>query len=194
MKLLDELSDGKRVENVFTEIIERAVTMINNGVAEEKLQPADARMAATTTLTLLDWKMIEFTEALSKEVDSIIVANLEGLSERLPLRIVRDLMEINGWKTYYLGDLEDETMIIDLITRRHIRYLAVSLTKKEQIFYIRNILENLLSKFPELTILVHGRYAHMLQPNRIITSKDTAEFIKKLHDLQLIDKSISKRF
>lgn len=197
LKLLDELSDGKRVENVFVDIIERAIAIINKGVAENKLHPSDARIAAATTQTLLDWKMREFTEALSKEVDAAIVANLEGISERLPLRIVRDLMEINGWKIYYLGDLEDETMIVDLIQRRHIRYLAISLTKEAQILYIRRILENLLSNFPELTILVHGRYAHMLQPpqpHRIIASKNAAEFILKLHDLQLIDKSISKKF
>lgn len=186
LELLDALSDGKRIENVFIDLIERSMHEIREGADSQRFQPADMSIARTTTLTLLNWKMLKLLPDRKTEMGAVIIANLDSAKELLPMKMINDLFAINGWKTLFLGNRADLAMITDLIERKSARYLAVSLSEESQLFPVNHIIHLLRCKYPDLIIFIHGSSAHLIDDLTIgttMTSTSLSEFVINLRSL-----------
>lgn len=186
LELLDALSDSKRIENVFIDLFERSMNEIEKRAHLQEIKPADLSIARTTTLSLLNWKMLKLLQDRKVEMGEAIVANLDSANEQLQLKMVDDLFAINGWKTLFLRENADLAMITDLLQRKKAGYLAVTLSEESQMFHVCNMLNVLRKQYPELTIFVHGASAHLIDdlPARgILTSADLSEFVVNLRRL-----------
>ncbi|RYL95832.1 HD domain-containing protein [Sporolactobacillus sp. THM7-4] len=194
LKLLDELSDGKRVENVYTDVIERSINEIREGVPSSLFHLADLKIAINTAVMLLHWKMIKLSNHLNNTMGSVAIVNFDPVVDRLQLKMINDLFVINGWKTYFLGDTDtaDLSMITDLIRRKGVHYLAGCFNSANQVFSIRHIFRTFLSQFPDLTLFVHGTNAHHINDpgsSQALVSSNISEFIANLRTLFPADDS-----
>ncbi len=183
LDLLDALSDSKRIENVFIDLFERSMNEIEK---RTDLKPVDLSIARTTTMSLLNWKMLKLLQDRKVEMGEAVTANFDSANEQLPMKMINDLFAINGWKTYFIGENANLAMIGDLIERKKAGYLAVSLTEEAHMFKVFNMLNVLRKAHPELIIFVHGAGAHLIDDisiRGIMTSSDLSEFVVNLRRL-----------
>lgn len=178
------LSDGKRIENIFTDLLEKSVLEIRSGVAAHRYYPSDAMIASSTMLTLMDWNMKRAARDVKTE-EAAIIANLGAGGEIVPMKMVSDLLMINGWRTFFLGFLTDTSMITELIIRKKARYLALPLSDQSHLFTVTRIMKQLRQSCPELTVFVHGSHAGLVSSltgsrSHILTSTNMSEFIANL--------------
>ncbi|MTT31543.1 HD domain-containing protein [Terrilactibacillus sp. BCM23-1] len=162
LRLFDILSDSKRVEDIYSDIIERAMNEIQHAVDKNQILKADQLVAMYSLIHLLDIKMVDFIGTIRQE-NAVIVANIEGLNNRLPLRMVNDLIEINGMKTKYLGEVDQLEDIIQLMKVKNLHTLALSLTKEESILPMKQHVMKLIKFDPHIRILVHGQKSKYLR-------------------------------
>jgi uncharacterized domain HDIG len=186
MELLDSLSDGLRIEEIFINLFERAMTQIESGLAQGRFQPADLLVAASTLVMLLNWKMISFVQDQKKILGKTIVANLGAIGEFTQMKLLDDLFQINGWKTYYLAENADSSVIAEIIRRKKPDFLAISYPGPDQLFSMCTVLKQLFSEFPDLILFIHGKNASRLSglpEERILISTNISEFTENLRSV-----------
>nr|WP_239984776.1 HD domain-containing phosphohydrolase [Sporolactobacillus pectinivorans] len=197
MKYMDHLSDGKRIEDIFIDLFEKAQDEIRSDFRAAHYHRSDLLIATTTLMRLLSWKMLRIARDLDPVMGKIVVADLNAENEFLQMRMVNDLLKINGWKTYYLSDHAEIDMITELIHRKDAKYLAVSLYDRHHAFSIRNMLIQLRSDFPDLTVFIHGEQAHLVSDSAaqwLLTSSNLTEFIRNLRYCFPIESTADKEF
>lgn len=183
LQLLDTLSDGKRIEDIYIDIIERSMIDIQDAIRAGKLSPVDNQLAMLTTIELLNFKMLENTFSFPQTAGLIAIANLEGITNRMPLKMIDDLLSVNGWRTFYLGDIVDRDMITQIIKKREIEHIVLSLTKEENVDILRDTIIWLKKEKPSLVIMINGPMSYLLTnfDRNIITSHGLKEFLSGLH-------------
>ncbi|RYM05885.1 HD domain-containing protein [Sporolactobacillus sp. THM7-7] len=183
MALLDELSDGKRIERVYTDVIEHSMNEIRQGVASKTYYPSDLPIAVNTTLTLLHWKMLKLLRHPVYNMGSVIITGFGSTGDSLQMKMMNDLLAINGWKTYLLGSSADTSMIADLIQRKGIRYLAGVLSGSDDRFTALSMYKTLIGQFSNLVLFIHSQEMPIFQGlsnDRILESSDLSGFIANL--------------
>ncbi|WP_353947435.1 HD domain-containing phosphohydrolase [Sporolactobacillus sp. Y61] len=178
----ESLSDGMRIEDIFTRLLERGEKEIRSDVARKRLRPSDALVASATTQTLLDWNMRKIAGDLKTHMGKVIVANLGSSEIWGQMKMVDNLLAINGWKTYLLAGNADASIIFDLIERKKARYLALGLTEQTQEYMLKRILNRLRRDYPDLILFIHGKGTVKadLPRGSILRSRDLAEFITNM--------------
>ncbi|WP_010632645.1 HD domain-containing phosphohydrolase [Sporolactobacillus vineae] len=196
MELLDTLSDGLRIEEIFIKLFERSMNQIESGLAQHRYETADRLIAASTLVMLLNWKMISFIREQRQPIGKTVVANLGSIGEFTQMKLLDDLFQINGWKTYYLAENADAAVIAEIVRRKKPDFLAISCPAPEKLFTISNTLKQLRSEFPELILFVHGKKTHRLsgQPSeRTLISTNIQDFTENLRSVFRVKSAANAR-
>ncbi|TGA97541.1 HD domain-containing protein [Sporolactobacillus shoreae] len=183
MECLDTLSDSKRVEDIFTDLFEKALVEIETGLSAGCYLKSDFLIAVQSLMRLLSWKVLKIARDLQTVMGKVIVVNLDPAHDPIRLRMVNDLFKINGWKTYYLGEPTSYEIISELISRKKAQYLALPMMNDSQSFQLRKLIQHVRSDFPEMIVFVHGKEAGLVSDcssHSVLTSANLTEFIGNL--------------
>lgn len=196
-ELFDELSDGKRLEHIFVDIVERSINEICADLNEGSRRRVDLMLAVDTTLTVLSWKMYKLSQNLKTTMGSVVIAGFGASPCRLTMCMMRDLLAINGWKTYFIGVNADQDGIAELIREKKADYFVGCFKRDEDVFFVRSLFKALRSEHPGLVIMAHGVNRHPakdLSDSRLLTSTNMAEFISNMNRFFPAEDSAHKKF
>lgn len=178
---LDALSDGMRIEDIFIKLFERSLDEIQKGLTLKRFLDADYLIATFTILRLLSWKMLKISHQLSKnDLGEVVIANLESFKGLTRTKLMDDLFSISGWKTDFLAEINEIGVVCDLLQRKNANYLAVSFSSRSHAPVVSNLLNQLNSEFPKLTVFVHGSQANLIKESaieRLFVSTNLSELI-----------------
>ncbi|MCO7176416.1 HD-GYP domain-containing protein [Sporolactobacillus kofuensis] len=181
---LDALSDGMRIEDVFIKLFERSLDEIQEGLTMERFITADYLIATMTILRLLSWKMLSLSHQLSHfDLGEVVIANLDSFNGLTRTKLVDDLFTISGWKTNFLAETGELSVVRELLLRKKANYLAVSFSKRTSASAVSNLLTNLARDFPNLTVFVHGCQADLVKKSvikKLFVSTNLSELIKNM--------------
>lgn len=87
---------------------------------------------------------------------SLVAACISGEQHEIGLRMVVDLMEIEGWDTYFLGANTPAESIPGIIAFRKVNLLALSVTLSTNLQKVENFITSIKQQLPYLKVIVGG--------------------------------------
>lgn len=183
IKLIDQFSDDMRLESIYMDLIEQIYIEIEGAAREDQIDPVDERIAYITLLEILNYKMIENTIPIPNISGSTALASLEETTKSLPLKMIDDVLTVNGWQTFFLGTVDDVSLLKACIEKYDLNYITLFIGTLESIAKAEAMIAALKKAVPSLTILVNGPYAYHItasQPD-IIQSSGLRDYIFKLN-------------
>lgn len=154
----DLLADGKRVEDIYIDIIEKAVDELqNSSITKEELQTAN-RVA----FDIMDQKLVEFAPSYQTANNQTVVVTAYDEKHLLPTKILHDMLFVNGWKTYYLSLRSKEHRLRRIIEANDATHVAFYVPTEEHSITLNIIIKGLLEEFPTLSVIIYGEAAHLI--------------------------------
>jgi methanogenic corrinoid protein MtbC1 len=87
---------------------------------------------------------------------SLLTACISGEQHELGLRMVADLMELEGWDTYFLGSNTPLFTIPQLAISKKVNLLAISVTLSTHLEKLEQLISMCREEIPQLKIMVGG--------------------------------------
>jgi HD-GYP domain-containing protein (c-di-GMP phosphodiesterase class II) len=159
LTFFEDLVDGKRVEAIYSEVFCRAEKTLADNFFGGTITAEDYSTALHTCLQLMNQKLVEYAPSYQLSLDQGIVFCPTEEGHVFPLRLLHDVLFVNGWKTYFLKSQyrDDETIterLVELLTKKQLDYLALSLTTSESALEIQPFLIHLKQDFPNLKLIL----------------------------------------
>ncbi|HET6872720.1 MAG TPA: HD domain-containing phosphohydrolase, partial [Sporolactobacillaceae bacterium] len=129
----EDLIDGKRVETIYNDVFYRAEKSLADQFFDGTITAEAYSLGLQTSLQLMNQKLVEYAPSYKVSLEQGIVFCPIDESQIFPLRLLHDVLFVNGWKTYFLKshDREGETLtdrLIHLLAKKQIDYLVLCLT------------------------------------------------------------------
>jgi HD-GYP domain-containing protein (c-di-GMP phosphodiesterase class II) len=159
LTFFEDLVDGKRVEAIYNEVFCKAEKALADSFFGGTIIAEDYSTAVQTCLHLMNQKLVEYAPSYKVSLDQGIVLCPTDDSHIFPLRLLHDVLFVNGWKTYFLKSQyrDDETLaerLVQLLSKKQLDYLALCLTTSENALEIQPFLINLKQDFPNLKLIL----------------------------------------
>lgn len=94
--------------------------------------------------------------ATEKSGRTLVAASVGGNLHEIGIRIVTDMLEMDGWDTYYLGANTPAESVLDSIDRYNADLIAISATLTLQVSKVAALIERVRQHAPNVNILVGG--------------------------------------
>lgn len=104
--------------------------------------------------------------SVGKSEQRVIATAVGGELHELGMRMVADLLEMNGWDTYYLGANTPQESVLAAIRERNAHIVAISATISFHVSKVRDLIGMIHTApdLPDVKIMVGG-YPFNLSPN-----------------------------
>lgn len=111
---------------------------------------------ATTQLIMSQLYPLVFTDKKAK--GTLVATCVSGNLHEVGIRMLADLFEMRGWKTYFLGSDTPTTAVLETIAERAAQVLAISATLLPQVQTAQNLIAGLRAerRFDHVRVLVGG--------------------------------------
>lgn len=186
----EDLIDGKRVEAIYNDVFYRAEKSLADQFFDGTITAEAYSLGLQTSLQLMNQKLVEYAPSYKVSLEQGIVFCPIEDSHIFPLRLLHDVLFVNGWKTYFLKShyRDDETLtdrLIQLLAKKQLDYLALCLTTSEMALEVQPFLINLKQDFPNLKlILVSDATPEQLGLDASLVSLYSSDFSHLLQDLK----------
>ena len=190
LTFFEDLVDGKRVETIYHDVFFKAEKTLADRFFDGTITAPDYSMGLQTCLQLMNQKLVEYAPSYKVSLEQGIVFCPIDESHVFPLRLLHDVLFVNGWKTYFLKShyRDDDTLterLIQLLEKKQLDYLALSLTTSENALEIQPFLIQLKQAFPHLKlILISESTPEQLGVEPSLFSLYSSEFTPLLRKLQ----------
>lgn len=174
------LSDGKRVEDIYIDIIDRAVREIEDGTSTEK----EVEQARRIACDILGQKLIDFAPSYQTTKHQTIVVTATSDKQLLPTKILHDMLFVNGWKTYYLPLHMNEHRLKRIIEKNNITHLAFYIPTELDAKVTDSIIKELLDVFPRLSVIVYGACSHLISKKAHIQATNVRHLLEKIKKIE----------
>lgn len=176
------------LKDLYENMLKKALYDIGRLWEYNKISVATEHLASAIIETILNdlYLRSELKENCNK---TVLTSCVENEYHQIGIKMISDIFEVNGWKTYFLGANTPISELIDFAKTTAPDYFAISLS----IYYHFPILEEMIKEvrksFPELPILVggqafqHGGKEILMQYYKVLYLADTVStetFIKTL--------------
>lgn len=164
----EELADGKRVEEIYREILGKMGVEVRELFLKGELSNSKRNIAIQSALQIMNQKLVEYAPSYRLSIDQGIVFLPLNEDHTFPLRLLHDLLFVNGWKTYFLkSDAETPELMEDrlrpIITKPFIHYLALSLTHTTDIWLLNHLIYIAQVLKPDIKIVLYFRSDTLLK-------------------------------
>ncbi len=182
IKLIDQFSDDMRIESIYMDLLEQIYIEIEGAAREKRIDTVDEHIAYTTLLEILNYKMIENTASLPNFSGSTVLAGFESPASALPLKMIDDLLTINGWQTFYLGQITCPSLLIECIKKYNLNYVTLFAGSASTVPLIQSTIKALRTAMPSITILLNGPFAYHMNnlPQDVIQTYGLRDYLSKL--------------
>lgn len=156
--VLEEAQSGRDVRDIYTGILEPALVEVGTLWERGRLQVAQEHFVSETSERLMAELRPHFRRRASNGLTAIAISG-GGESHGIGIRMVSDFLELDGWRTFFLGINVPTAEVIDTIGRWEASLLAVSVTLPAHVDAVSNLVAAVkAASFPRpVRVIVGGR-------------------------------------
>lgn len=154
--ILDYLKENPNFINLYENLIKESLYEIGLLWETHKISVASEHLATSITETILN-RVYEKITPVNTTSKVMIGSCVENEEHQIGIKMVTDLFEYYGWKTYFLGANLPLNDLISFIDLRQPQLLALSLSLSFNLPILERMIDQIKLNFPELTILIGGQ-------------------------------------
>jgi methanogenic corrinoid protein MtbC1/DNA-binding XRE family transcriptional regulator len=143
------------VEQIYLHMLAPALVEIGARWKARRLSVADEHFASEITLAQME-RLRERFPVAAVDGPHAVLACVEGESHAIGLRMLADVLTIDGWTVDYLGGNLPAADLVDFVARRTPAVVALSVTQVEHLPSLRLVAAALRRLSPAPRILVGG--------------------------------------
>lgn len=156
-RILEAAAAGTSVRDIYLGVFQPAQREIGRLWQMNLISVAQEHyFTATTQLIMSQLYPQVFTE--KKDIATLVATCVSGNLHEVGIRMLADLFEIRGWKTFFLGSNTPTAAVLDMVAERGARVLAISATLMPQVTTAKNLIARLRAerRFDHVRVLVGG--------------------------------------
>lgn len=156
--ILDLVDSGITIENIYLEIFQNTQYEIGRLWQLNKISIAQEHYATSVTQLAMSQLYPKIFSSFKKGKKALTTCIGDELHE-LGIRMVADLLELNGWDTIHLGSNTPAGEILKLLAEKKIDVLALSATTPNQLEETHSLIKAVRSndKLSQVKVMVGGR-------------------------------------
>lgn len=185
----DALQDGMDAHTLYLRVFQPAMHEIGRLWQENRITVADEHLA--TAITQLAMSRL-YEELFGGRVDAgplLVAACADHERHELGLRMICDLLELDGWDTVFLGASVPVEDLVEMVKERRPAVVALSASITPHLARVREAVEAIRAAMPEVApvIAIGGRAfadddALARRMGADITAKDAVEVAERLKE------------
>jgi len=156
--ILNLVESGTAVEDIYLKIFQPAQYEIGRHWQLNKISVAQEHYATSVTQLAMSQLYPKIFNSFAKGKKALTTCIGDELHE-LGIRMVADLLELNGWDTIHLGSNTPPAEILNIIVKKEIDLLALSATLPNQLEKTRSLIKVIRQddNLKQLKVMVGGR-------------------------------------
>lgn len=150
------IGDDIKLKDLYINLFQRSLYEVGELWENNRITVATEHLATsiTSNLMTLAYPLIFNTDKIGKKA---IVTAITNEYHQIGARMVADLMELQGWDTFFLGSNTPLKDLEEMIREKEPDYLALSVAIYFNMSKLEEILQRINQKFPDLQIIIGGQ-------------------------------------
>ncbi|MGH4140895.1 cobalamin-dependent protein [Clostridium sp.] len=145
-ELIIELAKGGiQVKDIYRVIFEKSLLMVGSLWENGQVSIAKEHFFSHTIETIMN-QLNSFIQKKSSNNRNVLMALPASELHEIPLRMAKDLLDMEGWKTYYLGNNTPIYSIVETLESCSCQLLVMSATMQYNVATIEAIIKLIKSK------------------------------------------------
>ncbi|PKO69480.1 MAG: cobalamin B12-binding domain protein [Betaproteobacteria bacterium HGW-Betaproteobacteria-16] len=156
-RILDAAAAGSSVRDIYLGVFQPTQREVGRLWQMNHISVAQEHYFTATT----QWVMSRlypqvFTEG--KDIATLVATCVSGNLHELGIRMLADLFEIRGWKTFFLGSNTPTAAVLEMVAQQGAQVLAISATLMPQVTTAQSLIAKLRTdrRFDHVRVLVGG--------------------------------------
>ncbi|MDP4088303.1 MAG: cobalamin-dependent protein [Bacillota bacterium] len=137
--IMNEIKKGIKIEDLYLHVFEHALKQIGALWESGQLDVASEHYFSNFTITVMN-QLYSYLNNQTRYPYNVILVSVNGELHNIGLRMVSDLLEMAGFKTYFLGSNLPTQSIIKTLEEKHAGILAVSATMDYHVNAVRDLI------------------------------------------------------
>lgn len=175
--LIDERIDLK---DIYIELFQTSLYRIGKLWDNNKMSIPEEHMATQIIESLIN----KFSPTQNSGVDKkVIVTCIDKEFHEIGAKMVSNIFELEGWKTFYLGASVPTKEIVKFVKQTDPEIIALSWSLYLNLGRFLEVVDHLTRFFPTKTIIVGGQ-ALAENPDKVLRKYKNVEYIDSLYSLE----------
>lgn len=184
----NELKSNPPVYDLYEKLIRRSLYEIGELWENNKISTATEHLASAIIEAIMNeiYPEVISTEKTDK---SVVLTCVENEMHQIGIKMVNDIFELNGWRTYFLGTNTPVDSLVRFTREIQPNLLAISVSLYFHLPDLEKMIQHITDEFPELKIFVGGQAFRHGGVEVISSYKD----VIYLPDLNSLDQYLKKK-
>ena len=155
--VLDALRSGASIQAIFLEILQPSQYELGRLWHEGEITIAEEHFCTAATIAIMAQLQPRIFERPRNGL-RLVAASVEGELHEIGVRMIADLLEIEGWDSYFLGGNNPADTIVSAVKGRQAQLLCLSVSIAALLPSLEAVIPLIRTAFPsgEVKILVGG--------------------------------------
>lgn len=177
----NELKNNPPIFELYEQLIRKSLYEIGELWENNKISTATEHLASAIIEAILNEIYPEVTST-DKNGKTVVLTCVENEMHQIGIKMVNDVFEINGWRTYFLGINTPIGSLIRFTKENQPTLLAISVSLYFHLPDLEKMIQQITNEFPELKIFVGGQ-AFRHGGIEVISSYKNVVFLPDLNSL-----------
>ena len=174
------INDGVGLKDIYVELVQKSLYRIGKLWDHNQVSIPEEHMATQIIESLIS----RFAPVgKSEQTKKVVVTCIDKEFHEIGAKMVSNIFEIAGWKTYYLGASVPTKEIIKFVKQIDPEFIALSWSLYLNLGRFLEVVDHLTRFFPTKKILVGGQ-ALSENSNNILKKYKHVQHIDSLHSLE----------
>lgn len=184
----NELKSNPPVYDLYEKLIRRSLYEIGELWENNKISTATEHLASAIIEAIMNeiYPEVISTEKTDK---SVVLTCVENEMHQIGIKMVNDIFELNGWRTYFLGTNTPVDSLVRFTREIQPNLLAISVSLYFHLPDLEKMIQHITDEFPGLKIFVGGQAFRHGGVEVISSYKD----VIYLPDLNSLDQYLKKK-
>lgn len=152
----NELKNNPPIYELYEQLIRKSMYEIGELWENNKISTATEHLASAIIDAILNEIYPEVTPT-DKNGKTVVLTCVENEMHQIGIKMVNDVFELNGWRTYFLGINTPVGSLIQFTKEIQPNLLAISVSLYFHLPDLERTIEQINIEFPELKIMVGGQ-------------------------------------
>lgn len=181
------LDDGVELKNIYVELFQKSLYRIGKLWDHNKVSIPEEHLATQIVETLID----RFAPVGKSNADKkVVVTCIDKEYHQIGAKMVSNIFELSGWKSYYLGASVPNKEILKFVKQIDPNIIALSWSLYLNLGRFLQVVDHITRFFPTKKILIGGQ-ALSENSDNILKKYKNVEYIESLDSLELYIKQKS---
>ncbi len=178
----DLMQEGHSVKSVYNDIFRDSLYEIGRKWERNEISVAVEHMATSITESLMNL-VYPYLFTQEHKNRKAIISSAVNEYHQIGGRMVADIIEMNGWDSYYLGANTPLTELLRMIEEKKPDVVGLSVSMYYNLYRLSDYISSIRQQFPSVEVLVGGHaFAHGAE--EVLSAHSGVVHLKGLEDLE----------